>query len=141
MTPDGIAVAVMIILLFPMGYFTLASPAFLLVKLDIQPVAQLLRGMFNAHFMVMRYAGVIGTLAFLLDGRLVAATGVGLLTVLAIYGRPWFMQRMDDQLSARDAGDTDAPRRLRRLHWSGMLCNAVLLVALLTSIPYIAMSA
>ena len=141
MTPDGIAVAVMIILLFPMGYFTLASPAFLLVKLDIQPVAQLLRGMFNAHFMVMRYAGVIGTLAFLLDGRLVAATGVGLLTVLAIYGRPWFMQRIDDQLSARDAGDTDAPRRLRRLHWSGMLCNAVLLVALLTSIPYIAMSA
>jgi hypothetical protein len=49
MTPDGVAVAVMIILLFPMGYFTLASPAFLLVKLDIQPVAQLLRGMFNVH--------------------------------------------------------------------------------------------
>jgi|SRR6187402_1632757 hypothetical protein len=141
MTPDGIALAVMIILLFPMGYFTLASPAFLLVKLDIQPVAQLLRGMFNVHFIVMRYAGVIGTLAFLLDGRLVAATGVGLLTVLAIYGRPWFMQRIDDQLSARDAGDTDAPRRLRRLHWSGMLCNAVMLVALLTSIPYIAISA
>ena len=50
MTPDGVAVAVMIILLFPMGYFMLASPAFLLVKLDIQPVTQLLRGMFNAHF-------------------------------------------------------------------------------------------
>ncbi|MCS3726600.1 L-asparagine transporter-like permease [Bradyrhizobium betae] len=131
----------MIILLFPMGYFTLASPAFLLVKLDIQPVAQLLRGMFNAHFMVMRVAGVIGTLAFLLDGRLAAATGVGLLTVLAIYGRPWFMQRMDHQLSATDAGDTDAPRRLRRLHWNGMLCNAVLLAVLLASIPYVAMSA
>ncbi|WP_441237630.1 hypothetical protein [Bradyrhizobium sp. 930_D9_N1_4] len=141
MTPDGVAVAVMIILLFPMGYFTLATPAFLLVRLDIQPVAQLLRGMFNAHFVVMRIAGVIGTLAFLLDGRLAAATGVGLLTVLAIYGRPWFMRRMDDQLSARDAGDTDAPRRLRRLHWSGMLGNATLLVALLTSIPYIATSA
>ncbi|MET4290756.1 hypothetical protein ABIB06_001523 [Bradyrhizobium sp. LB8.2] len=64
-TPDGVAIAVMIILLFPMGYFTLASPAFLLVKLDIQPVAQLLRGMFNAHFLVMRVAGIIGTVAFL----------------------------------------------------------------------------
>ena len=51
------------------------------------------------------------------------------------------MQRMDEQLSARDAGDADAPRRLRRLHWSGMLANAVLLAALLAGIPYIAMSA
>jgi hypothetical protein len=141
MTPDGVAVAVLIILLFPMGYFTLASPAFLLVKLDIQPVAQLLRGMFNAHFLVMRVAGIVGTLLFLLDGRLAAATGVGLLTALAIWGRPWFMQRMDDQLSARDAGDVEAPRRLRRLHWSGMLGNAALLVALVTSIPYVAISA
>ncbi|QIP08420.1 MULTISPECIES: hypothetical protein [Bradyrhizobium] len=141
MTPDAVAVAVMIILLFPMGYFTLASPAFLLVRLDIQPVAQLLRGMFNAHFLVMRVAAFIGTAALLLDGRLLAALGVGLLAVLAIWGRRWFMQRVDDQLSARDAGDADAPRRLRRLHWSGMLANAVLLVALLAGIPYIATSA
>jgi len=141
MTPDAVAVAVMIILLFPMSYFTLASPAFLLVRLDIQPVAQLLRGMFNAHFLVMRVAAFIGTAALLLDGRLLAALGVGLLAVLAIWGRRWFMQRVDEQLSARDAGDADAPRRLRRLHWSGMLANAVLLVALLAGIPYIATSA
>ncbi|MHC2626282.1 hypothetical protein ACVIW2_008314 [Bradyrhizobium huanghuaihaiense] len=141
MTPDAVAVAVMVILLFPMGYFTLASPAFLLVKLDIQPVAQLLRGMFNAHFLVMRVAGIIGTVILLLDGRLLAAMGVGVLAALAIWGRRWFMQRMDDQLSARDAGDTEAPRRLRRLHWSGMLGNAALLVALVASIPYIATAA
>jgi hypothetical protein len=47
---------------------------------------------------------------------------------------------MDDQLSAGDAGDADAARRLRRLHWSGMLCNAVLLIALVASIPYVAPS-
>ncbi|MBB4369749.1 hypothetical protein GGD63_002539 [Bradyrhizobium sp. cir1] len=141
MTPDAVAVAVMVILLFPMGYFTLASPAFLLVKLDIRPVAQLLRGMFNAHFLVMRVAGIIGTVAFLLDGRLLAAMGVGIIAALAIWGRGWFMRRMDDQLSARDAGDAEAPRRLRRLHWSGMLGNAALLVALVASIPYIAATA
>ncbi|PDT88260.1 hypothetical protein CO669_21805 [Bradyrhizobium sp. Y36] len=141
MTPDAVAVAVMIILLFPMGYFTLASPAFLLVRLDIQPVAQLLRGMFNAHFLVMRVAALIGSVALLLDGRLLAAVGVGIIAALAIWGRRWFMRRVDDQLSAGNAGDADAPRRLRRLHWSGMLANAVLLVALLAGIPYIAASA
>ncbi|MEY9467500.1 putative membrane protein [Bradyrhizobium ottawaense] len=141
MTPDSLAVAAMIILLFPMGYFTLASPAFLLVKLDVRPVALLLRGMFNTHFLVMGAAGIIGTVAFLLAGQLVFATVVGLLAALAISGRRRFMARMDNQLSAGDAGDTEAPRRLRRLHWSGMLCNAVLLAALLASIPYISTAA
>ncbi|MEY9878874.1 hypothetical protein [Bradyrhizobium sp. USDA 329] len=141
MTPDAVAVAVMIILLFPMSYFTLASPAFLLVRLDIQPVAQLLRGMFNAHFLVMRVVGIIGMVALLLDGRPLAAVGVGMIAALAIWGRRRFMRRVDDQLSARDAGDADAARRLRRLHWSAMLGNAVLLVALVAGIPYIATSA
>jgi hypothetical protein len=53
-----------VILLFTMGYFFLASPAFLLVKLDIPQVTQLLRGMFNVQFVMMSIAGVIGTLAF-----------------------------------------------------------------------------
>ncbi|WGD54744.1 hypothetical protein QA641_13015 [Bradyrhizobium sp. CB1650] len=138
MTPDAIAIAAFIILLFPMGYFTLASPAFLLVKLDIQPVALLLRGMFNAHFRVMSVAGVIGTVAFVVAGRFAFAVGVAVITAFAIGGRRWFLRRMDQQLSARDAGDADAARRLRRLHWSGMLCNAVLLFALVASIPYVA---
>jgi hypothetical protein len=141
MTTDPLAVAAMIILLFPMGYFTLASPAFLLVKLDVRPVALLLRGMFNAHFLVMGVAGMLGTLAFLLAGHLLFAAVVGLVAALAIGGRRRFMQRMDDQLSAGEAGDIDAADRLRRMHWSGMLCNAVLLAALLASIPYLATTA
>ena len=44
---------------------------------------------------------------------------------------------MDAELGARDAGDPDAVHRLRRLHWGGMLCNAVQLVAVVGSIPYI----
>ena len=80
MTPDGVALAAIVILLFPMGYFFLASPAFLLVKLDIPPVTQLLRGMFNAHFLMTSVAGVIGTVVFAVTGRLVFAIGVGLIT-------------------------------------------------------------
>jgi hypothetical protein len=136
MTPDPIAAAAMIILLFPMGYFSLASPAFLLVKLDIRPVAQLLRGMFNIHFLVMGVVGLLGTVAFLIAGRHVLAVLVGLLAALAIGGRRRFMQRIDDQLAATEEGDIEAPRRLRRLHVTGMVCNAVLLAGLVASIPY-----
>jgi hypothetical protein len=141
MRPDAVAVAALVILLFPMGYFLLASPAFLLVKLDVPPVTQLLRGMFNIQFRMMSVAGVIGTVAFLAAGRPLFATGIGLIAALAIWGRPWFMRQMDDDLSARDAGDAEAVRRLRRLHWGGMLCNAVLVAAIVACIPYVAMSA
>lgn len=53
MTPDVIASYATIILLFPMAYFMLAAPAFLLVKLDIPVVAQLLRGLFSAYFQMV----------------------------------------------------------------------------------------
>jgi hypothetical protein len=126
-----------IMLMFSMIYFLLAAPAFLLVRLDIQPVAQLLRAMFNGYFLMVITAGVIATLAFAVAGRLVFAIGVGLIAAFAVSARRWFLRQMDAELSARDAGDADAARRLRRLHWGGMLCNAVQLVAVVGSIPYI----
>jgi hypothetical protein len=44
---------------------------------------------------------------------------------------------MDARLRDKDAGDADAVRRLRRLHWGGMLSNAIQLAAIVASIPYI----
>jgi hypothetical protein len=45
---------------------------------------------------------------------------------------------MDAELRARDAGDRDAVRRLRRLHWVGMVCNVLQLALVVLSVPYIA---
>jgi hypothetical protein len=137
MTPDGVALAAIVILLFPMGYFFLASPAFLFVKLDIPPVTQLLGGMFSVQFLMLRVTAVIGMLAFAVAGRPAFVVGIGLIAAFAFWGRGWFMRRWDAQLSARDSGDADAIRRLRRLHWGGMLSNAVVLIAVVASIPYV----
>jgi hypothetical protein len=137
MLPDAVALFATIILLLPMGYFLLAAPAFLLVRLDIRPVALLLRAMFNGYFLMTTIAAAIGTVAFALEGRLGFAIGIGLIAAFAVGGRRWFLRQMDAQLSARDAGDADAARRLRRLHWGGMLSNAIQLVAVVVSIPYL----
>jgi len=137
MTPDGFALAATIILLCLMFYFAMASLAFLLVKLEIPSVTQLLRGLFNVHFLIVSIAGVIGTIAFAVAGRLVVAIGIGLIAAFAVWARGWFLRQMDAQLSARDAGDANAVRRLRRLHWGGMLCNAIQLVAMVAGIPYV----
>lgn len=137
MTLDGLALAAIVILLFPMGYFLLATPAFLLVKLDIPPVAQLLRGMFKAHFMMVSIAGLIGAVVFAVAGKPVFAIGMALISASAIWARGWFLPRWDAQADARDAGDAAAVGRLRRMHRGGMLGNAVELVVLVASIPYV----
>ena len=101
MVPDAIALAAIVILLFPMAYFLLAAPAFLLVKLDIQEVAQLLRGMFSAYFLMMIIAGAIGAVAVALTGRLGSAIGISLLAAFAVWARRWFIRHMDAELRAR----------------------------------------
>jgi hypothetical protein len=138
--PDNVALFATIILLLPMIYFLLAAPAFLLVKLDIPAVAILLRAMFSGYFLTVAIAGAIGTLAVAVTGRLVLAIGICLIAAFAVSSRRWFLRQMDARLSDRGAGDADAVRRLRRLHWGGMLSNAIQLAAVVACIPYIAVA-
>ena len=137
MMPVVVALYATIVVLLAMVYFQLTSIAFLLVTLDIPPVAQLLRGLFNGYFLWMTIAGAIGTIAFAVAGRMVFAIGIGLIAAFAVSARRWFLRQIDAELSAGDAGDADAVRRLRRLHLGGMLSNAIQLVAVVGSIPYI----
>src|SRR3954469_9045069 len=138
--PDNVALFATVILLLPMGYFLLAAPAFLLVRLDVPSVAMLLRIMFNGYFLTLIVAGAIGTIAVAAEGRLVLAMGIGSVGAFALSSRRWFLRQMDAWISAREAGDTDAARRLRRLHWGGMRSNAIQLVAIVACIPYIAIA-
>jgi hypothetical protein len=137
--PDNVAVFAAVILLLPMLYFMLAAPAFLLVRLDIRPVALLMRAMFNGYFLTLAIAGAVGTFAVALTGRLVLALGIGLVAAFAASSRRWFLRQVDAGLSEGDAGNSNAARRLRRLHWGGMLSNAVQLAVLLICLPRIAL--
>ena len=137
MTPDPVILAATVILLLPMGYLLLAAPAFLLVRLDIPPVTTLLRGMFATYFIVLAVAAAVGALAYAAEGRFAIASGAALICALAITARPWFLARMDAELALRDAGDPQAVRRLRRLHWGGMAFNAMQCLAIVGSIPFI----
>ena len=136
--PDHIAVFATVILLLPMIYFFIAAPAFLLVSLDIRPVALLMRAMFNGYFLTLAIAGVVGMVAVILDGRPLLAVGIGLIAALAASLRRWFLRRIDAGIGDSDPGDADDARRLRRLHYGGMLSNAIQLALLVAAIPKIA---
>src|SRR6202049_924271 len=105
MMPDNVALFATIILLLPMIYFLLAAPAFLLVRLDIPPVAMLLRAMFNGYFLTLAIAGVIGTIVVALAGRLVLAIGIGLIAAFAASSRRWFFRQIGGRLLGKESGD------------------------------------
>ena len=123
-----------VIALLPMLCFLLSTPAFLLVGLEIPEVMQLLRGLFSGYFVVMGIAGAVATVLAAAAGRVVFAVGLAVLAAFAIAARRWFLQHMDAELAA---GTAAATRRLRGLHFKGMLVNAVQLVAVVACVPLI----
>lgn len=133
MPPDAAALLAVIILIVPMAYLLFAAPGFLFVKLDIPPVARLLRLMFGAYFLVLTTTAVIGAVMFAMTGPWAFVFGIGVLASTVI-ARRWFLRRMDAQI---DTWPADVGRQLRRLHYGGMLCNAIQLVVVMGSIPYI----
>jgi hypothetical protein len=134
MTTNGFALLATIILIFPMLYFLVASPTFLLRPLSDPIVTWMLRGLFNVHFLAVSVTCGVAVLAFLLASRPLVAIGIGVVALLAIGARRWFLSRMDTELGVRDAGDVTAVRRLRRLHWAGMAYNAVQFFVIVASI-------
>jgi hypothetical protein len=138
MVPDHVAVFATTIILLPMLYLLLAAPAFLLVRLDVRQVGQLLRVMFNGYFLALIATSAVGTLAVAAEGRFAVALGIGAIVALTVAWRRWFLRHMDAWLLTSDAGDPGAAHQLRRLHWGGMLGNAVQIAVVLAAIPHIA---
>lgn len=135
MTPEGLALAATIILIGPMLYFLIASPTFLLRPLSDPTVTWLLRGLFSVCFSAVAGTCGLAALAFALAGRPPVALGIIIVATIALGARHWFLRRMDAEMCARDGGDAQAPRRLRRLHWGGMAFNLTQLGAILAGIP------
>jgi len=127
--------AATIILMLPILYFLLASPTFLLRPMSDSTVAWMLRGLFGVHFALVGVAASVAAGAFALAGQNEIALGLASLAVLAIGARTLFLHRMDAALRAREAGNPQAPVRLRRIHWEGMAYNALQLVAVLAGVP------
>jgi hypothetical protein len=138
MSDEVLSFLAIILVMFPLFCFFISSPAFLLVPFTIPEVTQLLRGLFHAYFLVAALAAVAATLAFAVAGRPWLMLGTALIAAFAFTARRWFLRRIDAALQARDAGNADAIRGLRRLHWMGMLANLVVFVAAASMVPLIA---
>src|SRR5258708_18843514 len=64
MVPDFVLAYTIVIVLFCLIYFSFASIPFLFVRLDVPEVSRLFRGLFNDHFLMVRFTGIGATAGF-----------------------------------------------------------------------------
>ena len=137
MVPDFVALYAVIIVLFSLFYFSMASIPFLFVRLDIPEVSRLFRGLFNVYFWMVGCTGLVATAVFAASGRWAFAAAMLLLAATAMAVRRMVLQRIDTQQSAWKSGDSAAMRRLRLIHWGGMLANVLVFATIASSVPFI----
>ena len=137
MVPDFVPLYAIVIVLFSLIYFSLGSMSFLLVRLDIPAVSRLFRGLFNVYFWMVGCTGLVATAVFAASGRMAFTAAMLLLAATAMASRRRVLHLIDTQQTASQSGDTAAMRRLRLIHWGGMLANIVILATVASSVPFI----
>ncbi|HTV70142.1 MAG TPA: hypothetical protein VMF90_16560 [Rhizobiaceae bacterium] len=137
MVPEFGSVFGVVVVLFCLAYFTMASIPFLFVKLDVPEVWRLFRGLFGTYFLVITAAALVATVSFVTAGAMGFAAAMLLLAGAAMAARIPVTQRMDAHRSAWESGDAAALRHLRGIHWAGMLLNTAILATVAASLPYL----
>lgn len=137
MVPDFVLLYAVVIVLFPLAYFTCATIPFLFVRLDVPEVARLFRGVFSTYFLMVGGTALLATAAFAAGGRLGFMLGMLLLAAGALALRGRMLQQIDTQQQAFQTGDWRAMRRLRWLHWGSMLANVGVIACVASGVPHI----
>jgi hypothetical protein len=137
MVPDFVALYAVVIVLFSLIYFSFASIPFLFVAFDVPEVSRLFRGLFNSYFWIVGATSLVATAVFAASGRMAFTAEMLLLTATAMAVRGRVLQLIDAQQTAWQSGDTAALRRMRLIHWGGMLTNIAILAAVASSVPFL----
>ena len=114
-----------IVLLFAMGFFMLASPPLLILKHDTPLDGRFIRGLFNIYYLSVMLIAAVGAAGCVLLGQNAVALAMSGLVVFVFATRLSVISSMDRLRDAIGRGDAVAVPRFRRLHIAGMVLNVV----------------
>jgi hypothetical protein len=114
-----------VLLVFPMGIFMLATPPLLILKHDTPLDGRFIRGLFNLYYVAVMTVAIVGAIGNTLAGQRPEALAMGGLAVFVFGVRRWMISSMDTQREAIARGESMAVPRFRRLHIAGMILNVL----------------
>ena len=135
--PDFVQLYAVVIVLFALLYFSFASIPFLFVRLDVPEVSRLFRGLFNSYLWIVGATALVATAVFAASGRMAFTAEMLLLAATAMAVRGRVLQLIDAQQTAWQSGDAAAIRRMRLIHWGGMLANVLVIAIVASSVSFI----
>jgi hypothetical protein len=125
MLSKAVVLLSLVALIFPMVFFTFASPPLLILKHDTPQDARFVRGLFNYYYSVVVVAARLGALGQLAVGRVAVGLAMGGVAAFVFAVRRWVVPRMDALRERIAGGDASAIPSFRRLHMAGILLNLV----------------
>ena len=114
-----------VVQLFWMFVFTLASPPLLVLKHDTPADAKFIRNLFNVYYVVLMALATLAAAACAYLERTGLAYAMGGLVVFVFSVRLLFISNMDRLRGVMLGGDSGAVRKFRRLHIAGILLNVL----------------
>ena len=114
-----------VVLLFWMGVFTLATPPLLILKHDTPTDANFIRNLFNIYYVVLMTLATVAAAACAYLEKTGIACAMGGLVVFVFGVRLLFISNMDRLRGVMPDGDVAAVRKFRRLHIAGILLNVL----------------
>lgn len=114
-----------IVFLFPMIAFTLASPPLLVLKHDSPVDGRFIRNLFNLYYIVVMTLGSLGAAGCAYLGKTPQALAMMGVVAFVFLLRHWMLSKMDKLRTAITGGELAAVTRFRRLHIGGTLFNIV----------------
>jgi hypothetical protein len=118
-----------VVLLFPMFVFTLASPPLLVLKHDTPLDGRFIRNLFNLYYIVVIAIAAVDAAGFAITGQGAVVIALGTLVVFVFGIRRWMISNMDRLRDAIARGDATAVPKFRRLHIAGIVLNVLQLGA------------
>ena len=115
-----------VVLLFPMGFFALASPPLLVLKHDTPLDGRFVRSTFNLYYLVVMSIAAFAAVGCAAVGHLSLAFAMGVVLAFVFSLRLWMVSGFDRLRAEIAAG---AVKRFKRWHLAGMAVNVVQIAA------------
>ncbi|WP_048441595.1 hypothetical protein [Caenimonas sp. SL110] len=130
MLPKVLALVSTVLMLMSLGFFVLGSTPLLILKHDVPMDSKVVRQVFHYCYRLVAVMAAAASLGFALQGRFALALFLVGIAGLALALRHWILKRMDQLRTTMHDGDTEAIRKFRRLHVTGIGLNLAQLVVI-----------
>ena len=125
MISNALPLLSIVVLLFPMFVFTLASPPLLVLKHDTPLDGRFVRNLFNLYYIVVITIATVDAVGFAIKGQVAMVLALVALIAFVFGIRRWIISKMDKLREAIARGEATAVPEFKRMHIAAIILNVL----------------